>query len=308
MKEIPAPSDGTAAAPSATEETASAGTVATDGSGRPESPEKAAATPGNPSETKDREKPEEAESAEAPAEEPADGAAEDAATAPPTKDAAPADGAVRSGGEKADDGEKAEGPYSEEAMALWPDVEDLVTSPFGESRGGSINLLTGERLRSRYHSGLDVRGHLGWPVRSLRDGTVVSSGMSGAAGILVKIEQDDGKTVAYAHLGEAFVKKGQRVTRGQHIGKVGCTGRTSGAHLHITVRDAGGNLIDPEKEIAGLWEIYDPPIEDLRAPIKPQACNRGGINRRLIGQRQYLRMHRNLVETGLLPPDEKLVR
>ena len=190
-------------------------------------------------------------------------------------------------------------PYSSEAMALWPDVDSFVTSRFGERRGSTVPLLSDAPMRPRFHSGLDVRGHLGWPVRTLRDGTVLLAGMAGSAGLTVKIAQTNGKTVSYAHLGKVLVKKGDKVKQGQHIGEVGCTGRTSGAHVHVTVRNSKGERTDPRKEIKGLWELYDPPLEDLKTPLKAQACiRRGGYNKRLAGQKQYLRMRKALIESG----------
>lgn len=192
-------------------------------------------------------------------------------------------------------------PYSEETMKLWPAVDSLVTSAFGERRSSGISLTGRSPMRSRRHSGLDIRGHLGWPVRTLRSGVVLSAGESGAAGLTVKILQDNKKTVSYAHLGEILVTRGQKVTRGQHIGKVGCTGRTSGAHLHLTVRDSQGRHINPRKELTGLWELYDPPLPALSGPIRAQACSgkfgHAGrpVNRRLYGSQQYLRMRKALI-------------
>ncbi len=206
--------------------------------------------------------------------------------------------------QKSDD-ELTEEEKLEAAKALWPPVKELVTSPFGEHRGSIVPLLSDAPMKSRHHGGLDLRGHLGWPVRSLGDGKVVMAGPGGNAGIMVKIEQTDGKFVAYAHLGEVLVKSGDEVKKGQHIGKVGCTGRTTGAHLHISVRDEKGNLLNPEKELEGLWEVYDPPLADLREPIKAQSCGRvyGGVNHRLQGQKQYLRMRKALLGNEYKVPD-----
>lgn len=192
----------------------------------------------------------------------------------------------------------ADSPYAAQVIALWPSVDSFVTSPFGERRGSTVPLLSDVPMRPRYHSGLDLRGHLGWPVRSLKDGTVLQAGQAGSAGLMVKVAQTDGKTVSYAHLGKVLVKKGDTVKRGQHVGEVGCTGRTTGAHVHLTVRNREGRHIDPRKELTGLWELYDPPLEDLKKPVQPQACMRRGVNKRLAGTQQYLRMRKALIESG----------
>lgn len=221
-------------------------------------------------------------------------AAESGAAAEADSSAAPKAGAAEDSSQSAD----ADSPYAAQAIALWPSVDSFVTSPFGERRGSTVPLLSDVPMRPRYHSGLDLRGHLGWPVRSLKDGTVLQAGQAGSAGLMVKVAQTDGKTVSYAHLGKVLVKKGDTVKRGQHVGEVGCTGRTTGAHVHLTVRNREGRHIDPRKELTGLWELYDPPLEDLKKPVQPQACMRRGVNKRLAGTQQYLRMRKALIESG----------
>ncbi len=185
---------------------------------------------------------------------------------------------------------------------LWPPVDSLVTSPFGERRGPLVGRA------GRRHSGLDIRAHIGWPVRSLGDGVVQRAGPGGVAGIMVQVRQDNGRLVSYAHLQKALVKQGQHVNRGQYVGRVGCTGRTTGAHLHISVRGADGRLIDPRQEFAGLWELFDPPLADLEKPIEAMFCPmseriRGSANRRLIGQQHYLRMQRLSKHGNFKVPD-----
>ncbi len=185
---------------------------------------------------------------------------------------------------------------------LWPPVDSLVTSPFGERRGPLVGRA------GRRHSGLDIRAHIGWPVRSLGDGVVQRAGPGGVAGIMVQVRQDNGRLVSYAHLQKALVKQGQHVNRGQYVGRVGCTGRTTGAHLHISVRGADGRLIDPRQEFTGLWELFDPPLADLEKPIEAMFCPmseriRGSVNRRLIGQQHYLRLQRLSKHGNFKVPD-----
>ncbi len=185
--------------------------------------------------------------------------------------------------------------YPQDVRELWPPLKELVTSAYGARRSSLSQGSAGH-----VHTGLDIRAHIGWPIRSLQKGVVVEAGMNGAAGLMVQVQQENGRLVTYAHLSEILATKGQEVTRGQHIGKVGCTGRTTGAHLHIAIKDASGRHVNPRKEINGLWEVFDPPVEELSGPIESMACTpkermKGGqANRRLIGTEQYLRMRKAL--------------
>ncbi|MDO4839684.1 MAG: peptidoglycan DD-metalloendopeptidase family protein [Desulfovibrionaceae bacterium] len=183
--------------------------------------------------------------------------------------------------------------YPQDVRDLWPQLRELVTSPYGAKRSSPGR-------GSHVHTGLDIRAHIGWPIRSLQKGVVTEAGMNGPAGLMVQVQQEDGKLVTYAHMSEILASKGDEVSRGQHIGRVGCTGRTSGAHLHIAIKDASGRHINPRKEINGLWEVFDPPVEELSGPIESMACTprermKGGqANKRLIGTEHYLRMRKAL--------------
>ena len=97
----------------------------------------------------------------------------------------------------------------------------------------------------REHSGLDIRARLGWPVVAFDGGMVSHAGPHGLSGIVVEIRQDDGMTARYAHLQKVLVSAGRRVGRGEAVGLVGCTGRTTGAHLHFGLQNAKGELVDP---------------------------------------------------------------
>lgn len=183
--------------------------------------------------------------------------------------------------------------YPQDVRELWPPLKELVTSAYGARRS---SLSQGGHV----HTGLDIRAHIGWPIRSLQKGVVVEAGMNGPAGLMVQVQQENGRLVTYAHMSEILATKGQEVSRGQHIGKVGCTGRTTGAHLHIAIKDASGRHVNPRKEINGLWEVFDPPVEELSGPIESMACTpgermKGGqANKRLIGTEHYLRMRKAL--------------
>jgi murein DD-endopeptidase MepM/ murein hydrolase activator NlpD len=95
------------------------------------------------------------------------------------------------------------------------------------------------------HAGIDLSGPVGTPIYATADGVVTESGYnSGGYGNLVKIEHGRGIETRYGHLSAIGVSKGQRVTRGQLIGRMGSTGRSTGSHLHYEVR-IDGRAVNP---------------------------------------------------------------
>lgn len=85
------------------------------------------------------------------------------------------------------------------------------------------------------HKGVDLAAPTGTPVMSAADGVVVKACYYGAYGKYILVRHSGGYSTAYAHLSQISVKPGDRVKQHQTIGKVGATGRTTGAHLHYEV-------------------------------------------------------------------------
>lgn len=98
------------------------------------------------------------------------------------------------------------------------------------------------------HSGRDISANIGAPVIATGDGQVVWGGPQGAYGNVIMIDHGHNLTSVYAHLSEVGVKVGEAVKRGQLIGKVGNTGRSTGPHLHYEVR-VNGVPQDPDRFI-----------------------------------------------------------
>jgi murein DD-endopeptidase MepM/ murein hydrolase activator NlpD len=95
------------------------------------------------------------------------------------------------------------------------------------------------------HAGIDLSGPVGTPIYATADGVVSTAGYnSGGYGNLVKIEHGRGIETRYGHLSTIGVSEGQRVTRGQMIGRMGSTGRSTGSHLHYEVR-IDGRAVNP---------------------------------------------------------------
>ena len=117
--------------------------------------------------------------------------------------------------------------------------------------GNSISSSFGLRKdpfngRRAMHNGIDFRGKYGTPVLSAGNGTVIKAGRNGGYGKVVEIRHASGYRTRYAHLSRISVKKGQKISRGQKIGTLGSTGRSTGPHLHYEVH-YGGKAINPRR-------------------------------------------------------------
>ena len=114
------------------------------------------------------------------------------------------------------------------APNLWP-VEGQVTGSFGER----IDPFNGE---GAFHSGVDIGSSYGTPVVAPADGVVRTTETLGGYGKTIMIEHGNGISTRYGHLSGYAVTAGQHVHRGDVIGYVGESGRSTGPHLHYEVR------------------------------------------------------------------------
>jgi murein DD-endopeptidase MepM/ murein hydrolase activator NlpD len=112
---------------------------------------------------------------------------------------------------------------------LWP-VMGTVSSPFG-GRGDPLSVGEGE-----FHKGVDISAAYGTPIHATADGVVEMAGIGNGYGKEIVIDHGAGVKTAYAHMSGFHVSLGEQVVRGQIIGYVGMTGRTTGAHVHYEVR------------------------------------------------------------------------
>jgi len=114
------------------------------------------------------------------------------------------------------------------APNLWP-VEGRITGSFGER----IDPFNGE---GAFHSGVDISASVGQAVIAPADGTVMFADFQGGYGRAIVVDHGHGITTRYGHLASFSVAAGQYVHRGDTIGYVGLSGRSTGPHLHYEVR------------------------------------------------------------------------
>lgn len=101
----------------------------------------------------------------------------------------------------------------------------------------------------KLHKGIDIPATTGTPAVAIDDGVVIFSGVQNGYGNTVMIQHDDGKVTLYAHNNSLAVSKGDKVTKGQVVSRIGSTGNSTGPHLHFEVR-INGNAVDPMKYIS----------------------------------------------------------
>jgi len=124
--------------------------------------------------------------------------------------------------------------------SIWP-AKGWVTSNFG----GRISPFTGN---PQHHSGIDIANRIGTPVASPAAGVVVKAGRDSSLGNRIEISHGYCIKTTYGHLDNYLVRVGQRIKRGEKIGAMGNTGRSTGPHLHYSVA-VNGVLVNPEKYI-----------------------------------------------------------
>ncbi|KIT17181.1 M23 family metallopeptidase [Jannaschia aquimarina] len=107
----------------------------------------------------------------------------------------------------------------------------------------------------RMHSGVDFAAARGTPIHATAAGTVTHAGWQSGYGKLIKIRHPFGFETRYAHLNRIRVAEGQRVSRGERIGDMGTTGRSTGVHLHYEIR-RGGTALDPATFISAGRDVF----------------------------------------------------
>lgn len=130
--------------------------------------------------------------------------------------------------------------------SIWP-VEGSLESGFG----GRRNPFGGSSYEN--HEGQDIEALMGTPVVAAASGTVIIAGCQNGYGNVVYIDHGNGLSTRYGHLSHIDVTLGQRIARGEVLGRVGSTGRSTGPHLHYEVR-INNEPVNPRAYLPGAEE------------------------------------------------------
>jgi murein DD-endopeptidase MepM/ murein hydrolase activator NlpD len=122
-------------------------------------------------------------------------------------------------------------------------VEGNISSPYGK-REDPFSGSAG------FHSGVDISSSPGTPIHTTADGIVSHAGWTPHSGYLVVIEHGCGFSTIYAHNKKNAVKVGQKVKRGDVVGYVGSSGKSTGPHVHYEIWEKGKN-VNPKKYLQG---------------------------------------------------------
>lgn len=137
-----------------------------------------------------------------------------------------------------------------DSMLIFNKME-LAAVPSGNPvSDGWVSSLYGKRTdpltgKHDFHKGIDLAGREGTEVKSVGAGVVTWSGKQKGYGNVVEVDHGHGYVTRYAHNAENLVEIGDRVEKGQVIGLMGSTGRSTGPHVHFEV-EQNGKLIDPK--------------------------------------------------------------
>lgn len=116
-----------------------------------------------------------------------------------------------------------------------------------------------DSMHANPHRGIDLATYEGTPLISATDGEVVNIFHLGNqnVGEGIKVQMEDGSQIIYGHLkeGSINVEVGDHVHIGEIIAQTGNTGRSSGPHLHVGAKDAGGNFVDPQQFVDTIQEL-----------------------------------------------------
>jgi murein DD-endopeptidase MepM/ murein hydrolase activator NlpD len=114
-----------------------------------------------------------------------------------------------------------------------PTLSPIEDGWFSSNFGWRLDPFTGQKS---FHEGIDFPAEVGTPIEAAASGKVVYAEVHPAYGKMLEIDHGNGLVSRYAHCSSLAVKEGDLVVRGQRVGTVGSTGRSTGPHLHFEVR------------------------------------------------------------------------
>ncbi|HWJ69984.1 MAG TPA: M23 family metallopeptidase [Sphingobium sp.] len=145
--------------------------------------------------------------------------------------------------------QKMEAPTEQDTRtkASIPSRQPVDSVSLSSNFGSRSDPFNGQR---RLHQGIDIPGPIGTPIYATADGVVRRAQWANGYGNLVEISHGNGLETRYGHLSKLIAQPNERVRRGQLIGLMGSTGRSTGSHLHYEVRIAG-SAVNPIPYIDG---------------------------------------------------------
>jgi murein DD-endopeptidase MepM/ murein hydrolase activator NlpD len=144
--------------------------------------------------------------------------------------------------------------------ALLPQNTPVSAGFVGSGFGSRLDPLNGQLVM---HAGLDFAAPVGTPILAAAGGVVSAAEYHSAFGNMVVIDHGNGLQTLYAHASRLDVRQGEIVRKGQQIGRVGATGRSTGPHLHFEVHDKGVPQ-NPARFLSR--QTNESPLADLKPP------------------------------------------
>ena len=151
-----------------------------------------------------------------------------------------------------------------------PSRRPIEKMSLSSSYGMRVHPVTGKLAR---HNGIDIPAPYGTPIYATADGIVGRAQRLGGYGNYVEVEHGNAIQTRYGHMSSYIVAPGQQVKKGDILGYVGSTGRSTGSHLHFEVR-LNGVAVNPRRFLeakADVLEVKD----DARQRVGALAANRG---------------------------------
>lgn len=144
--------------------------------------------------------------------------------------------------------------------------DDLERTPSIQPAMGRVTSVFGYRTdpfthARRMHEGIDFANDWGTQVVAAARGKVIFAGVNGPYGLQVMIQHKPNLVTTYAHLSKIEVKVGQSVEKGERIGRMGSTGRSTGPHLHYEVH-VDGRAVDPATYLGGTIHVEEALYQD----------------------------------------------
>lgn len=149
-------------------------------------------------------------------------------------------------GDQTESLEEVRSALSESMAYISAKPEGIPAFGYISSRFGYRNTMFGVDS----HTGYDIAGRYGLPITATADGTVIFAGWAGTYGNMVQIEHLYGWSTIYGHCSKLTVKLGDRVKRGEVIGFMGSTGKSTGPHVHYEIR-INGQAVNPRYYLSG---------------------------------------------------------